>query len=430
MQLTPRQAEAQLMLGGPERYCEIVGGARSGKTTLLVRSTVIRALKAPESRHVIIRFRKNAVVESIWLDTLPKVMRTCYPQMQCRWRSQFGYVELPNRSEIWIGGLDDKERVDKILGKEFATMYFNECSQIPYSAVQVALTRLAQKCPGLRQKAYFDLNPVTKMHWTYRLFEEHKKPDSLESLADPENYCRTYMNPADNRANLEDDYIRSLDQMSAKQRKRFFLGEYDTELEGALWRWETIDPYRITLSDVRFDCFVRVVVAIDPATTTGPTADETGIVVAGLSNTGHIVILADLSGRYTPVEWARTAAAAYRRYRCDRIVGERNNGGDLVESNVRAVAPALPFRSVWASRGKTKRAEPVSSLYERGLVHHVGRFQEMEDQMLSWIPGKEDEQPSPDRMDAMVWAVTDLVVDPEEYVTQVQFAAPDKISAI
>ena len=418
------------MLGGSERHCELVGGSRSGKTTLLVKAVAVRALRAEGSRHAILRFRKNAVVESIWLDTLPKVLRMCWPHVQPRWRSQLGYVEMPNGSEIWIGGLDDKERIDKILGKEFATMYFNECSQIPYSSVSVALTRLAQKCEGLRQKAYYDLNPVAKTHWTYRLFEEHKKPDSLEPLEDPESYCRMYLNPADNRANLDDEYIRSLDRMSAKQRKRFFLGEYDTELDGALWRWDIIDPHRIDLAAVRWEYFTRIVVAIDPAASSGPTSDETGIVVAGLSNTGHIVILADLSGRYAPVEWARIAAAAYRQYRCDRIVGERNNGGDLVEANIRAVDPSLPFRSVWASRGKAKRAEPISSLYERGLVHHVGRFEQLEDQMLSWIPGREDEQPSPDRMDAMVWAVTDLVVDPEEYEARIRFAEPDQISAI
>lgn len=430
MTLTPRQEEAVAMLGGDQRHSEIVGGARSGKTFTLVRAMCIRAIRAPDSRHVIIRFRKNAVVESIWLDTLPKVLKLCWPELRPKWREQLGYLEFPNKAELWIGGLDDKERVDKILGKEFVTMYFNECSQIPYASVQVALTRLAQKVDGLKQRAYYDLNPVAKSHWTHRLFIEGKSPDSMESIVDPENYRHLFMNPEDNRENLEDEYIKSLQGMSAKQRKRFYSGEYDSELEGALWRWEMIENYRIAPQDFRIDVFVRIVVAIDPAVSKSNTSDETGIIVIGLTNNGHLVVIADLSGKYLPIEWARVAIGAYRRYRADRIVGERNNGGDLVESNIRAVDPSVAFRPVWASRGKTKRAEPVASIYERGLVHHVGRLPVLEDQMLSWVPGKEDEQASPDHMDAMVWGATDLVIDPEEMPMELAPAGQYQISSI
>jgi phage terminase large subunit-like protein len=307
------------------------------------------------------------------------------------------------------------------------TLYYNECSQIPYATVQVANTRLAQKCEGFRQRAYYDLNPVAKTHWTYRLFQEHRAPDSMAALPDPENYASMYLNPSDNLPNLDPDYVRSLDQMSAKQRKRFFLGEYDTELEGALWSWEIIDPYRIAGIDIEWNLLVRIVVAIDPAVSSGQDADETGIIVAGLARSGHVVIIADLSGRYKPIEWARVAIAAYRQYRADRIVGERNNGGDMVESNIRAVDPLVPFRSVWASRGKAVRAEPVSSLYERGLVHHAGQFTALEDQLLSWIPSQSEDMPSPDRMDSLVYAISDLLLDTEEITIQTPLVQPYRI---
>jgi phage terminase large subunit-like protein len=237
-----------------------------------------------------------------------------------------------------------------------------------------------------------------------------------------------FLNPEHNRENLDEEYIKSLQSMSAKQRKRFYSGEYDTELEGALWSWEMIDTYRIAFVDINWQLLVRIVVAIDPAASSGPDADETGIIVAGLTRSGHIVVIADLSGRYKPIEWARVALTAYRQYRADRIVGERNNGGDMVESNLCAVDPMAPFRSVWASRGKAVRAEPVSSLYERGLVHHAGHFTQLEDQMLSWVPMREDEMPSPDRMDALVWAVTDLLLDQEQITVQVPMIEPYRIT--
>src|ERR1017187_5161248 len=200
-ELTERQREGNKLLTGPQRHTLIVGGSRSGKTFLLVRAVLIRALRSPGSRHAIIRLRSNAVRESIWLDTLPKCARLCFPGLRMTAREQYGFMTLPNGSEIWVAGLDDKERVEKILGKEFATMYFNECSQIGYASVATALTRLAQKADGLQNRAYYDLNPCGTGHWTYRLFFEGKSPESMERLPDPENYRSLYINPGHNAAN-------------------------------------------------------------------------------------------------------------------------------------------------------------------------------------------------------------------------------------
>ena len=162
---------------------------------------------------------------------------------------------------------------------------------------------------------------------------------------------------------------------------------------------------------------IRVVVAIDPAASSTDRADETGIIVAGRDEGGRGWVLADASGRYQPAEWARTAVSVYRAHRADRIVAEVNNGGDMVEATLRMIEPDAPSAAVRASRGKVTRAEPIAALYEQGRVHHVGMFPELEDQMCAFTADahgnlSRSTSYSPDRVDALVWALTDLFVEP------------------
>ena len=144
--------------------------------------------------------------------------------------------------------------------------------------------------------------------------------------------------------------------------------------------------------------------------TSGENADETGIVVVGKDLQGHGYVLADGSGKHQPIEWAKIAVAAYRAYHADRIVAERNNGGAMVEATIRMVDGNLPVTTVWASRGKTARAEPVSALYEQGRVHHIGTFSKLEDQMCAFTSDFDRARAgySPDRLDALVWGLTDF----------------------
>lgn len=177
------------------------------------------------------------------------------------------------------------------------------------------------------------------------------------------------------------------------------------DVEGALWSGALIEDARVkTHPDL-----VRVVVAIDPAMTSGEDADETGIVVAGRGVDGHGYVLKDLSCRLTSNGWGNRALNALREFKADRIIAEVNNGGDLVEDVIRVIDKHVPYKSVHASRGKIVRAEPVSSLYEQKRVHHVGMFAELEAQMCSFVPDNLDG--SPDRVDALVWALTELMVD-------------------
>src|SRR6516162_6527364 len=179
---------------------------------------------------------------------------------------------------------------------------------------------------------------------------------------------------------------------------------------GALWSHGSIEASRLRSAPQ----MTRVVVAIDPAVTSGEEADETGIIVAGKDHNGHGYVLADLSGRYPPTEWARLAITAYRTHRADRIVAEVNNGGDMVGATLRMVDPNVAFTAVRASRGKVVRAEPVAALYQQGRVHHIGTFPQLEDQMTNFTSDIDRAAAgySPDRVDALVWAFSELLVEP------------------
>jgi phage terminase large subunit-like protein len=152
----------------------------------------------------------------------------------------------------------------------------------------------------------------------------------------------------------------------------------------------------------------RVVVAIDPTTTAKSGSDETGIIVAGLGMNDEAYILEDLSGKYTPAKWAQVALSAYYRHSADRVIAEVNQGGDMVEHTLRTLDPNVSFKSVHASRGKIARAEPVAALDAQGRVHHVGALSLLEDQMCRFDPLNDSK--SPDRVDARVWALTELML--------------------
>lgn len=208
----------------------------------------------------------------------------------------------------------------------------------------------------------------------------------------------------DNRGNLATaffDHIVSKYDGTRLGRQELHAEILDDVL-GALWNHAGIDRTRVQdHGDLK-----RIVVAIDPAVTNNEDSSETGIVVSGVGRDDHAYVLADLSGKMSPNEWASVAVQAYKDFGADRIVAEVNNGGDLVEHTVRTVDKTVSYKCVRATRGKMIRAEPIAALYEQNKVHHVGMFSTMEDQLCSWVPGKK----SPDRMDALVWALTDLML--------------------
>jgi hypothetical protein len=182
--------------------------------------------------------------------------------------------------------------------------------------------------------------------------------------------------------------------------------------KGGLFKWEHIEDHRVVAADVpELD---RIVIGVDPQGTQAIRTSETGICAVGIAGRGReaqLYVLGDYSGDYSSVAWARRAAASYRLWDADRIVAEKNNGGDLVESNLETHGYNLPYRGVWATRGKIVRAEPLAGMYEKGRVHHVGRLPFLENQLLRVKPGMSVKD-SPDRVDALVWAAWELVLGP------------------
>ena len=211
----------------------------------------------------------------------------------------------------------------------------------------------------------------------------------------------------DNAANLAPKALKALEERygGTTLGRQELYAEILEEVEGALWKQRDIDDQRISKENL--PQLQRVVVGIDPAVSKGEDSDETGIVVAGKAENGHFYVLDDVSGHYTPDEWSRLAVRIFREYEADRIIAEVNNGGDMVGRMIRIVDETVPYKAVRATRGKTLRAEPISALYEQKKVHHVGVFGKMEDQMVTF---NNSGKFSPDRMDALVWCLTELSI--------------------
>lgn len=232
-----------------------------------------------------------------------------------------------------------------------------------------------------------------------------------ELLRDPSTAV-TRGSTFDNRDNLATSFLARLKRQYEGTRtgRQELYAELLEEAEGALWTRAQIEKLRRKAPPADMK---RIVVAIDPAVTATEQSDETGIVAMGIDKNDHGNVLADRSGRYTPDQWASVAVKLYNELGADLIVGEVNNGGEMIEHTLRTVSKNIPYKAVHASRGKRARAEPVAALYEQGKVHHCGTLAQLEDQMVNWEPLGDDR--SPDRLDAMVWAATELMVTGSTY---------------
>jgi PBSX family phage terminase large subunit len=238
------------------------------------------------------------------------------------------------------------------------------------------------------------MNPSYKSHWIYKRW-----------IAKPKADC-TYIHTTylHNRQNLSKSFLDAAERTKSENLHRYnhlFLGEWLDDAEGMLWNREIINRSRIQTAPE----LVRKIVAIDPAITANIGSDETGIVVLGKDERGRIYVLEDLSGKYSPNEWSSLASSAVIRHGADCIVAEKNQGGEMVEAVIRQNDNKTRVKLVTATKGKYVRAEPAYSLYEQSKVFHVGNFPILESQMITFDP---DKGKSPDRVDALVWGITEL----------------------
>ena len=403
---TPRQCDAIRAMASHTHVC-LGGGSRSGKTFVILRSLIVRAQKI-RSRHLMVRLRFKHIKASVCLDTLPKVMSICFPHYGWTLHKTDWYCTLENGSEIWFAGTDDSDRVERILGTEYSTIAFNEISQFKdYEIITTVLTRLAENT-SLTHRVFYDLNPCSKKHWAFSLFVDKKIPDSDEPLPEPGLYCYLSINPTDNIENLPESYLKILEALPKRQKERFLLGHWLSDVEGALWTDQMlIDARAKEPGEV-----IKTVVAVDPAVTHEKDSDETGIVVCSLDTSKHGIVEEDLSGKFSTQTWGQRAVNAYYEYRADAIICETNQGGNLCVDLIHSIDPQVKVIKIHAKRGKFARAEPVQALYEANLIHHRKHFPGLDDQMVEWVPL--NSKRSPDRIDSVVYGLSFLMIQPRE----------------
>ncbi len=310
------------------------------------------------------------------------------------------WYELANGSRIWLFGLDPDPVTglpSKVGSVELGWAFIDEAAECTEADWIMVKGRLSW--PGIPwHQIAAATNPARPTHW----LKQHFTPATEDRVY---LHARTFDNTM-----LPADYIEQAHKMSGGYSKsRYILGEWVAPADGALWTPDLIahgKPPVIYPKGVETPDYARVVVAVDPAVTNNAASDETGIVIAALGADGRGYVLDDRSIKASPAEWARRAVAAYTDANADRIVAEANNGGDLVSTVISAVDSRVPVTLVHAARGKRTRAEPIAALYEQARVTHVNVLPELEDQMCSYTgaPGED----SPDRLDALVWALSEL----------------------
>ena len=401
----------QLQPLGDWLFWILLAGRGFGKTRVGAE-TVREWAEDPEERILLVGPTAKDVHETMVEG--PSGLLACYPpERRPVWNSSDGEIKFPSGA---IGITRAAIEPERLRGPQFRKFWFDE-----WCACRYAQEAWDQIMFGFRMPSAALRGVITNTPKPIKpLIEILKHPRCVVTRGTSD----------DNKANLSPEFIRTVidPYRGTRLGRQEINAEILEDVPGALWTRSIIEETRGKQSDVRLDGIVRIVVAVDPAVTSNADSDETGIIVAALTRNWHVLILDDLSCRESPLGWARVAINAYRFRRADRIVAEVNNGGDLVIGNIRAIDPSASVRSVRASRGKYIRAEPVAALYEQHRVHHIGAFPALEDQMTGWTP--QSGEKSPDRMDALVWAVTELLIDIDDAPMGVSPVGEFKISSI
>ena len=428
--LQPRQLDL-IRAMSRHTYTLAYGVARGGKTYAIEAFIVSRALRYPGSDHLIVRATGNSHKTSSW-KTMMEVLQSFGLHNQVIKNLTDQTITFPNGSSIVFGGVENEERVQKILGAEYATIFLNEATNIDYASFEILDSRLngnwyddgGKRCP---LRLIIDCNPTDESCWIWEMFcaEPKRVPRTNKAISDPENYAELHFDDEANE-HVDDSFYAKYDNRSLSAQTRFRQGVWAKAVQGALFLAEDVDKNR----DEAPSSFDLVTVAIDPAMTNTPDSDETGIVVVGrvkIDDVDHYYPIADYSGRYHPHEWATIAVQAFWRHNAGSIVVEVNQGGDQNLHTIHGIdqrPTTIPVRAA-AGQGKNLRAEPVAGLMKAGRIHHpfdCGPFRELEDQLLR-ITGDYDRKrgKSPDRLDAYVYAMLHLMDGKDQPANFVSF---------
>ncbi len=385
----------QLLPEGDWQTWLILAGRGFGKTR--AGAETIRAwVQSGKCRRIALISETVAEVRNVMVEGASGLLNIGPPSERPKFIPSLNKLIWPNGAEAHIFSAD---RYESLRGPQFDGAWIDELAKFRYP--QEVWDQLSF-CLRLGEK------PQVVITTTPRPI------DLIQDLVNDPDVVVTRGSTFDNSANLSPSFLNSIKKRFEGTRlgAQELYGEVLSQTEGALWTHEQLDHMR-TKHPPQLQ---RIVVAIDPATTNHEGSDETGIVAVGLGHDGRSYVLEDLSGKMPPGEWARQAVACFHRWKADRIVAEVNKGGDLVERIIRSIDPTVSFKAVRATRGKYTRAEPVAALYEQGKVSHVDRgLEKLENQMCTYVAGISTK--SPDRLDALVWAITELVLEKQGMVT-------------
>lgn len=384
----------------------IISGRGAGKTRS-AGEFVREEVESGRSQHPILIGADAEDVRKVMVEGESGIMAISPPWFRPKYEPSKKQLEWPNGV---VGHLFGAHEPDKLRGPQSDLIWADEIAKWQYPTEAWDNAILGNRLG--RPRRVFTTTPkpikLVRMLMGRDPSQKGMPPDTSIVLA-------PRMSTYDNLANLAPEFIADVFRKYQGTRlgRQELMGELLMDVPGALWTLKLIDDYRVQYQQAPTPAdFVRIVVALDPAVTSGEESAETGIIAAGRTWNEHYYVIRDVSGRVAAFEWATRAVNTFHDLEADRIVAEVNNGGDLVEAQIRIVDKNVPYKDVHASRGKRTRGEPVAALYEKGKVHHIGTFDDLEDQMITWVPDAGDE--SPDRADALVWAITELADFGEE----------------
>lgn len=374
-QLQPKIAFTVWMLISGRGY----GKTRTGSEFVLER------IRSGVAKYIGLIGRSKADVRDIMIEIGESSLLKCSPPwFMPKYQPSKRRIVWPNGAVAMVYSGDEP---DQLRGPQHDTVWVDELAKFQYPE---------ETWDNIEMGLRLGKDPKAIITTTPRPIPLIKK-----LVADPDTVV-TRGTTDENIGNLSEKFMERIYKKYAGTRlgRQELSGEILEDRQGALWKQALIEQYRVRVAPT----LNRVVVAIDPEATSTEDSSETGIVIAGEGSNGHFYVMRDASLRATPNVWAAEAVNAYHDLEADRIIGEVNNGGEMIEAVIRNLDANVSYTAVRATRGKITRAEPISALYEQGRVHHVGCFPELEDQMANYTPGEK----SPDRMDALVWALTFL----------------------
>ena len=408
----------------PYRYAVLSGGRGSGKS--FVKQTFLRDLTY-EAGHKIAdtRFTMVSAERSVIPEFQGKLSLAPSPYGGGDMSVDFDQVgrtfkNLKSESELFFIGLKTSSGMQTAALKSIeglTTWAMEEAEEIPDDATEEeegTFDKLDNsiRMKGPRLRVILAWNPSDVESFMFkRFFKEPGIPIDFNGYHEETKTLYIHTTYHDNAENLDQNFLDKAENIKKKNPARYehiYMGKPIEANALALWKKTTmISPFRISKDEV--PPLRRICVAVDPSVTSTGRQDECGIITAGEGINGDYYILRDDSGLMSPSEWGRMTAGVYHETGADKVVAEVNQGGDLVESNIKAYKENIPIKKVHATRGKVKRAEPIATLYEEGKVHHVGDYPELEGEMCSYVGDPKDD--SPNRFDALVWVLTELAMN-------------------